>query len=322
LSSPEPERQANGCREKSHIYGPVPSRRLGASLGVDLVPYKICDYNCVYCQLGKTTDKSTVREAYVPAGAILEQVERKLELIEPPDFITMAGSGEPTLNSGLGEVISGIKKISDVPVAVLTNGSLLGDPDVAGACLPADLVVPSLDAGDEETFQAVNRPCEGITLSGVVEGLCSFREQFNGAIWLEVFLLDGINSSEEHLEKMSTMAGRIRPDRIQLNTVARPPAEPIARPVSPEVLETAKRLFGRTAEIAMSPHGKHSRAGLAAREEILDLVARRPCTLEDVSRALHLHEAEASKMLGELAEDGLLEYRDLEGKKYYGTTNP
>lgn len=304
---------------KSHIYGPVPSRRLGGSLGVDLIPYKTCDYDCVYCQLGKTTDKTTLRDDYVPAGAILEQLERKLELISPPDFITMAGSGEPTLNSGLGEVISGVKKISDVPVAILTNGSLLGDPDVADACLSADLVIPSLDAGDEEKFQAVNRPCEGITISTVIKGLCSFRERFYGAIWLEVFLLDGINSSEEQLETMSALVERIGPDRVQLNTVARPPAEPFARPVSPGVLETAKRLFGKNAEIALHPHGTHSRAGQAARQEILDLVARRPCTLEDVSRALHLHEAEASKLLGELAEDGLLEYRDLEGKKYYST---
>lgn len=260
-----------------------------------------------------------MREAYVPAGAIVEQVERKLKLIGPPDFITMAGSGEPTLNSGLAEVISGIKEISDVPVAVLTNGSLLGDPDVAGACLSTDLVVPSLDAGDEETFQAVNRPCEGITLSRVVNGLCSFRERFDGAIWLEVFLLDGINSGKEQLETMSALIERVRPDRVQLNTVARPPAEPFANPVTPEVFEMAKRLFGKNAEIVLRPHGTHSRAGRAARQEILDLVARRPCTLEDISRALHLHEAEASKMLGELAEDGLLEYRDLEGKKYYST---
>ena len=300
------------------IYGPVPSRRLGASLGADLVPYKTCDYDCVYCQLGRTTDKTARRDSYVPAGIILEQLERKLERIPTPDFITMSGSGEPTLNSGLGEVIQGVKRMSNVPVAVLTNGSLLGDPDVFAACLSADLVVPSLDAGDEEAFQAINRPCEGVTLSEVVDGLCSFKERFDGAIWLEVFLLEGINSSEEHLEKICALVKRIGPDKVQLNTVARPPAEPFARPVALEVLETAKLLLGEHAVIIEHPLGARPRGGQATGKEILDLVARRPCTVEDVSRALRLHPNEVSKVLAELFEDGLLEYRDLEGTTYYG----
>jgi wyosine [tRNA(Phe)-imidazoG37] synthetase (radical SAM superfamily) len=304
--------------ERSHVYGPVPSRRLGASLGVDLVPYKTCDFDCVYCQLGKTTVKTTERKPYVAADIVLEELRLKLNDVSP-DFITMSGSGEPTLNSDIGEIIAGVKGMSKVPVAVLTNGSLMDDPDVAGACLSADLVVPSLDAGDEDTFQAVNRPCEGIGLQTIIDGLLSFREKFEGAIWLEVFLLDGMNSNQEQLDKLIDVAGRLGPEKVQLNTVARPPAEPFARRVDPEALEAVRRLIGDNAEIIEYSPGTGDGGGQANREDVLGLVARRPCTLEDVSRALFLHEAEVSKILGELYEEGLLEYRDLEGKKYYST---
>lgn len=181
----------------SVVYGPVPSRRLGWSLGVDLVPYKTCTYDCVYCQLGRTTRQTLERGEYVPTSQILEGVERALASLEEhrgrrPDWIGLAGSGEPTLHSHLGEVVAAIKARTNVPVAVLTNGSLLWSRSVRQELAEADLVLPSLDAGDEALFHYVNRPHPDLDFDQVVQGLVDFRREFRRPIWLEVFLLGGV----------------------------------------------------------------------------------------------------------------------------------
>ena len=167
------------ARETPHVFGPVPSRRLGRSLGVDLTPRKVCSFDCIYCQVGRTTRKTTEREQFMAASEIIAEVRQKLKTVPRPDYITLSGSGEPTLHAGIGEIIDGIQRITDVPVAVMTNGSLFYDPEVRRACLHADLILPTLDAGDEETFQAINRPAAGLTLARVAEaaklmpgGLC------------------------------------------------------------------------------------------------------------------------------------------------------
>ena len=206
-----------------YVFGPVPSRRLGRSLGVDLVPFKSCSFDCVYCQVGRTTDKTLERREFVPLDDVLAEVERKLAGDVFPDYITMSGSGEPTLYSRLGELIRGIKARAEVPVAVLTNGSLLSDPAVREELLAADLVVPSLDAGGEALYRRVNRPHIDATYEKLVEGLIAFREAYENALWLEVFLLGSITDDEARA--LAETASRVNPDRIQLNTVARPPAE-------------------------------------------------------------------------------------------------
>ena len=155
------------------VYGPVPSRRLGRSLGVDLVPLKTCTYDCVYCQLGRTTSKTVRRGRWVDPEAVGAQVRDKLS--SKPDVIALAGSGEPTLHAGIGAVIDGIKAITDVPVAVITNGSLLGRPAVRRELAAADIVLPSLDAPSEELFRRVNRPHESLHLADLIDGLVSFR---------------------------------------------------------------------------------------------------------------------------------------------------
>ena len=220
---------------RSLVYGPVPSRRLGRSLGVDLVPFKTCTYDCVYCQLGPTTHKTATRERWVEPERVLDQVRGRLD--SRPDVIALAGSGEPTLYAGLGEVIDGIKAMSDVPLVVITNGSLLGRPDVQRDLAGADIVLPSLDAVDDASYRAVNRPHEDLGFDELVDGMAAFRASFSGEIWLEVMLLDGVTGTGPMVEKLARHADRIAPDRIQLNTVVRPPAEQDARPVSPEMLE-------------------------------------------------------------------------------------
>lgn len=306
-------------REKqSCIYGPVASRRLGSSLGLDLVPRKTCDYDCIYCQLGRTTLKTTRRVPYVPADRILDQLGRRLKEIPRPDYITFSGCGEPTLNSELGAIIMGARRMSESPLAVITNGSLLGNADVAGACMRADLVIPSLDAADEETFQRINRPCREINLQKVVDGLASFREEYRGNVWLEVFIVDGVNSSEEQVEKLGALAKRIGPDRVQLNTAVRPTAEPFARPVESGRLEELASLMGMGAEVIEPLRRERIPASRGnVQDKVLQLLKRRPCTTEDVSMALGINYVEASKELAEMDKSGLLSSESRGGMIYY-----
>ena len=303
---------------RSLVYGPVPSRRLGRSLGVDLVPFKTCTYDCVYCQLGRTTLKTARRERWVDAGTVVDQV--KLHLVSNPDVIALAGSGEPTLYAGLGDVVDGIKAITAVPVAVITNGSLLGIPEVRRDLAHADIVLPSLDAADEATYQDTNRPHDSLDLKSLVEGMAGFREAFSGQIWLEVMLLDGITGTDQQVARLAALAERIAPDRIQLNTVVRPPAESAARPVAPERLATLASVFTPCAEvIAGVPALQPDQEATAA--DVLTLIARRPCTVADVAAGLGIHQNAALKALTALVELGEAARRDHEGGVFYAAAD-
>lgn len=303
-----------------YLYGPVPSRRLGRSLGIDLVPYKTCTYDCVYCQLGRTTDRTIMLKEYVPVEEVLEELGRKLAEGDKPDYITLAGSGEPTLNSGLGRLIEGVKAMARIPVAVITNGSLMWDRRAAESLVSADLVVPSLDAGDKQMFQRINRPHGGIEFERMVEGLISFREEYKGQIWLEVMLLDGWNDDLEHAKKIAKIAASIRPDRVQLNTAVRPPAEPGVRPLSKERLKEIARYFPMPVDIISSPAATieetASRQG-NVREQILAMLRRRPCTSEDVAHGLGQHRLSVLKELESMVEDGSIQKREQDGRWYY-----
>lgn len=292
-----------------YVYGPVPSRRLGRSLGVDLVPFKICTYDCIYCQLGRTTCKTVQRNEYVPLGDILVELRQKLAQEPALDFVTLAGSGEPTLHSRIGELLREIKRLTSVPVTVLTNGSLLWVREVQDDLLAADLVLPSLDAGDERSFRHVNRPDPNIGFEKVVYGLAEFRERFQKPFWLEVFLLAGITDSDTEVEKITALTERIHPERIQLNTVSRPPAEAFAHPVPAEQMEVLARLFDGKAEV-IAEQGTGESQLLASPgvtdDDILALLSRRPCTAQDVSRGLGLHITETTKRLEWLVKQGHL----------------
>ena len=303
--------------EKRHVFGPVPSRRLGRSLGVDLVPHKTCTYNCLYCQLGLTTNLTVKRGAFTDVDALLREIERKLQTTPPPDYITLSGSGEPTLQCNLDALIAGIKRITDIPVAALTNGSLLWCEDVRSELLEADLVIPSLDAGDANLFERVNRPHSSLHFEDIVEGLIEFRRVYTGKIWLEVFLLDGISTTDEQILKLKDMAHCAAPDRIQLNTVARPPCESIARPASAEALEHAAQMFGEKAEII----AEHPSAGIVATAapdsaDIVELLRRRPCTLDDLAAGLGTHRLEVVKRIDPLLHNGTLVMRQY-GRRIY-----
>jgi len=286
---------------KSHVFGPVPSRRLGRSLGVDLVPFKTCSYDCIYCQLGRTTCKTLERKEWVPLDEVVAEVRAKLSTA--PDYITLSGSGEPTLYSRLGELIESLKRMTQTPVAVLTNGSLLWAEDVQDGLAGADLVVPSLDAGDAPLFRQINRPHESISFERMVEGLAAFRSRFAGAYWLEVFLLGGMTALPAEVEKIGRLIARIAPDRVQLNTVTRPPAEDFALPVSRTDMEHLARMLGDRAEVIADFRGVHRKGEFTAkREDVLDMLRRRPCTIDDIAAGLGMHANEAVKYVTELLE--------------------
>ena len=290
-------------KEEHHVFGPVPSRRLGRSLGVDLVPFKTCSYDCIYCQLGRTTCKTVERKEWVPMGPVLDELKQKLTC--RPDYITLSGSGEPTLHSRLGEVIEHIQAMTKVPVAVLTNGSLLWQKEVREELALADVVLPSLDAGDEVTFQAVNRPHREITFEKLVSGLEQFRRECPGQYWLEVMLLAGHSGFQDPVQKIAGWVRRIRPDRVQLNTAVRPPAEEYAVPVSRTRLMRLARMFRPKAEVIAEhrPQGKRVLTD-ANQQAILELLRRRPCTEADVAAGLAMRPIEVAKHLADLESVG------------------
>ena len=311
-----------------YVYGPVPSRRLGRSLGVDLVPFKTCTYDCVYCQLGRTTDQTIRRIEYVATDQVLAELKAKLKSAPPPDYVGLAGSGEPTLHARIGEVIAGIKRLTRTPVAVLTNGSLLWDGDVRQALMEADLVMPSLDAGDETVFQRVNRPHGEIAFETMVDGLAAFTARFPRLVWLEVLLVDGITGTKRHVEKIAALTRRIRPGRVQLNTVTRPPAEGFAHAVSRERLSRLAQCFSGPVELISDsgPESPPSPSPYPVTDaDILDLLTRRPCTAGGVAAGLSLHIQEAAKRLEALVRTGAVAILQKNGEIFYfikDSTNP
>ena len=304
-------------KDFKYIFGPVPSRRLGLSLGVDIVPYKTCTYDCIYCQLGRTTDLTTARRSYAPVLEILKELEENLSSITRADFITFSGSGEPTLHSGIGDIVDGIKKITKIPVALLTNGSLLWLPEVRNAILNVDIVLPSLDAATPEIFSRINRPHSDINYEKMLSGLISFRQEYRGQIWLEIFLVKGINDNEDEISRMADLVEKIAPDKVQLNTAVRPTAERSVEAVDIKTLEKIASKFKRAAEIIADVNISHDGDERGCMDDILAMIARRPCTADDVSKALGLNVNEVIKYLEVLRtrSDLTSEYRS--GKLYY-----
>jgi wyosine [tRNA(Phe)-imidazoG37] synthetase (radical SAM superfamily) len=301
-----------------HVYGPVPSRRLGRSLGIDLVPFKTCTYDCIYCQLGRTTNKTAAREAFLPVERVLEEVKRKLAAGAEPEYITLAGSGEPTLHSGIGELIRGLKRLTDIPAAVLTNGSLLWVEEVREDLLAADVVIPSLDAGGERLFRYVNRPHRGIVFERMVDGLAGFTARFRGEVWLEVFLLAELTGIPSEAERIAALVRRIAPARTQLGTVCRPPAEPFAHPVSaPRMRELARLFPGNVEVLGPSVEEQPGKAAGVPEADILSVIRRHPCTARDAAECLGIHVAEALKLLNGLAAAGKAKTAVQDGRTYY-----
>jgi len=306
-----------------YIFGPVPSRRLGRSLGVDPVRLKTCTYDCIYCQLGPTTNLVTQREPYVPAAAIIAELDSWLKRGGTADYITLSGSGEPTLNSELREIIAWAKAHTDVAIAVLTNGSLLWRDDVRADIADADLLIPSLDAVLPGTFARVNRPCAGLEVERVLDGLRAARSAFAGQMWLEVMLVAGVNDSPEDLCTLREAIDLIQPDAVQINTVVRPPAEAAAKPLSAESLQRAKAVLGPGAEIVapLPADYEGDQTAQVTAEDVVTMLRRRPCTTQDICAGLSIHPNEAAKYIAALLAQSRIAAEQRHGQTYYRAPN-
>jgi wyosine [tRNA(Phe)-imidazoG37] synthetase (radical SAM superfamily) len=289
------------AKQTSYTYGPVPSRRLGLSLGVDIVPGKICTLDCIYCQIGRTTRRSIVRQDFIDIDAVLAELAVKLKTGLKADYITIGGSGEPTLNSRLGDLIDGIRRLTDIRVAILTNGTLLYRADVRAECAKADVVCPTLDAADAAVFEAVHRPTRGITIEKLVSGLEEFRREYRGEIWLEVFLVTGVNTEAEQIEKLKGLIRRIRPDKVHLNTAVRPPAEPNVQAVPAATLDAIARQIGGNCEVIGAPPSAGTEEHRERAEaDVVSVLKRRPCSVEDICTGLAMDRNEVLKHLTHL----------------------
>jgi wyosine [tRNA(Phe)-imidazoG37] synthetase (radical SAM superfamily) len=261
------------------VYGPVPSRRLGQSLGIDPIPFKTCNYNCVYCQLGRTRPLINQRKNFFPPDAILAEVQGALAAHRPGqvDYVTFVGQGEPLLCASLGWLIRAVKALTDIPVAVITNGSLLFMTEVREEVRAADMVMPTLDAADEATFRRINRPWPRLHIQDIIEGIAAFREVFAGQLWVEVMLVKGLNDTEETLRQAAAALKRIRPDQVHINVPIRPPAETWVMPPDGTGLMRAMAILGDVAPIVTPADGVFELAeGMPVTEAILEIIRRHP----------------------------------------------
>ena len=303
-----------------YLFGPVPSRRLGISLGVDLVPHKTCSLNCIYCECGVTTNLTTQRKDYIPTSVIVSELNDYLGKKPRLDFITFSGSGEPTLHSGIGEILGFIrKKFPDYKTALITNSTLFHLPELREEVKDIDVLLPSLDAASEKTFRKINRPDRKLNIESIIEGLALFNANFNGEMWLEVFIVKGLNDTDAELTLLREAIHQIKPNRIQINTLDRPGTEGWVRPVSAAELELILKKLDWKGEIIARFHAKtqHENFDQDTKNAILQLIKRRPCTVDDLASALGMNFREVNKYLNELVEQNLINFENLDRGIFY-----
>jgi wyosine [tRNA(Phe)-imidazoG37] synthetase (radical SAM superfamily) len=260
-----------------YIYGPVPSRRLGNSLGIDPIPSKTCNYQCVYCQLGKTTNFTNTRKNFFPKDEIITELEKAIELHEKSiDYITFVGSGEPTLYKELKDLILQAKESSNKPICVITNGSLLDQKEIQNALIHSDLVLPSLDGGDKKSFIEINRPHPSLQFKNIIQGFKHFKKIFNGQFWIEVMLVKGLNDSKEELLKIKEKIDFINPDRIDINVPIRPPMENWVKIPDKSTLSILNKIFIDYSNINFPEEGKFRIYSSSFEKELISILERHP----------------------------------------------
>ena len=304
-----------------YLFGPVPSRRLGMSLGIDLVPKKVCSLNCVYCEVGKTTNLTLERKEYIPYNKVIAELQRFMASNPKIDYITFSGSGEPTLNSRMGDVLQFVKvNYPKIKTAVLTNGTLLSDKKVREELLLADVILPSLDAASQEIFKKIDRPESNLDIETYINGIIALRKEFNGEIWLEVLILKTFNDNWAELEKIKEAILQINPNRVQLNTLDSPGTVSGLLPLSSIALQEIVDFWDLPyVEIIASPQKRtkiDSYQGDIA-TAILETILRRPCTLDDLHNFLGVHINEINKYLGVLESENKITKEDLGRGTFY-----
>ncbi|MBN2042076.1 MAG: radical SAM protein [Spirochaetes bacterium] len=305
-----------------YLFGPVNSRRLGISLGIDLIPYKTCSLDCAYCECGVTTDKTVEIKEYVPASVIINELNDYLSSKPELDIITFAGSGEPTLHSGIGEIINFLKSnYPEYKISVLTNSTLLYRKEVRKAIINADIIMPSLDAVSYEVFKKINRPHKDITIENIIKGLIELRKEFKNTIILEIFIAPGINDSNEELSLIKKVCEDIAPDMIQLNTLDRPGTEDWITPSTENsLIEIRQFLSPLKVDIIKKPMNREKTRtidNIDITNQIIATVSRRPSTLEDLSNSLNINRKDALKTLRILVNKGIIEKEDVSRGTFY-----
>lgn len=307
--------------EFRHVFGPVLSRRLGRSLGIDPVPFKTCNWNCVYCQLGRTSPLINERKEFVPADRVLEEVSQALQLHGESaiDWITFLGAGEPALHARLGFMIRRIKELTRIPVAVITNGSLLYQAGMREELMAADAVMPSLDAGTARLFKKINRPHPHATFQHLIEGLSVFSREYRGRLWIEVMLVHGLNDTGEALRDLAAVLDRIAPGEIHVNSPVRPPAEPWVKAPPPEVLTRAASLLGSAARRIPSQIATMDLSGVEdVVGAILAVISRHPMTEEELQITLHRWKpGDIGRALRRLAASGRAQVVTRNGRRFW-----
>ena len=289
------------------VFGPVPSRRLGMSLGVDLLWPKTCSLDCVYCECGPTTVHTATRQRFRDPEEVLRQVrERLAELDTPPDYLTLAGSGEPTLHVDMGYILQKLRELDAGKTAVLTNGTLTYDAQVRDELCLADVVIPSLDAVSEDIFRRINRPVKGLSAAAMIEGMKKLRRQFKGQLVLEILLVAGLNDGAGELAKLVKAASEIAPDLVQLNTVVRPPAVEGFKAVDPPDLERIAAMFKVPTEVIAGPEVKTGGDHGSMERQVVEMTRRRPCTVSDIAAMTGLDNESAAAFIDSMESKGML----------------
>jgi wyosine [tRNA(Phe)-imidazoG37] synthetase (radical SAM superfamily) len=303
------------------VFGPVPSRRLGQSLGIDTIPLKTCNWNCIYCQLGRTMPLTNERREYVPAEEILLEVEQALRsrLNGEVDWVTFVGSGEPTLHSRIGWLIRQIKLRTNKPIAVITNGSLLYLPEVRKELSVADAILPTLDAGTAELYRKINRPHPEITFERLVDGLIAFRKEYQGKLWVEVMVVRGLNDTPQALEDISKVLQRVKPDAVHINLPTRPPVETWVQPPDDEGLMRAVSILGNIAEVVHPAEGSFDLSGYEnVVDAIIGIITRHPMRQDELERTLSRWSlGQVSKALIELEGSGRAQIVERNGIRFW-----
>ncbi len=297
---PELRSMVNHMETRKYVYGPVPSRRLGQSLGIDTIPLKTCNWNCVYCQLGRSVPLTNLRKEYFPRQAILAEVRQSLNAhqVNEIDWITFVGSGEPTLHASTGWLIQQVKDITKLPVAVITNGSLLYLPEVRQELAAADAVLPSLDAGTPELYLKINRPHPEVTFQRLVNGLTAFREEYSGKLWVEVMLVSGLNDTRQALLDIAATLEKIKPDAVHINLPSRPPVEHWVQPPGEEALMQAVVILGNIAEVVHPAEGSFDLSGFDnPADAIVAIITRHPMRQVEIEKTLQRLPSERVRQL-------------------------
>jgi len=300
-----------------YIFGPVPSRRLGRSLGVDLVPLKTCSFDCLFCQLGRTQSTTLQRREYVPANQVIQELEQWFESGSETDFITLSGSGEPTLHSNFAQVLEFVKSRSSLPTALLTNGSLLFQPEVRKQAQEADLLKVSLSAWDQASLERINRPHPEILFSDLISGLRRLSAEYVGSLMIEVFLLQGINDDQESVARIAGYINDLDVDRVQINTIVRPPAEQGLKAVPGEKMQELSREFDLQVDVVTDYKADPEKRINSSINSVLDVLKRRPCTIEELTEVSGRSGSEVESSIRELLQRDQIRMFKQEGKEYY-----